>query len=118
MPKYLVLIYGDEQRWAAAPEEWQQSNAGRHAAFMAAAGAAVLGANELAPAARAVSIRAGSGRRPSVTDGPFMDTKEVIGGYYLLEAADLDEAIGLAGQIPEATATHGGVEVRLIAGSA
>jgi hypothetical protein len=47
-----------------------------------------------------------------------MDTKEVIGGYYLLEAADLDEAIRLAGQIPEATATHGGVEVRLIAGSA
>lgn len=118
MPKYLVLIYGDEQQWAAAPKAWHQSNAGRHQAFIAAAGAAILGANELEPAARAVSIRAGSRRRPSATDGPFMDTKEVIGGYYLLQAADLDEAIRLAGQIPEATASHGGVEVRPIAGSA
>lgn len=114
MPKYLVLIYGDEQQWADAPEEWHQANADRHQAFIAAAGASILRVSELESAARAVSIRADARGRASATDGPFMDTKEVIGGYYLLEAADLDEAIRLACQIPEATASHGGVEIRAI----
>jgi len=50
-----------------------------------------------------------------VTMVPFHDTPEAVGGYYILDAADLDEAIGLASQIPEATAAHGGVEIRAIA---
>ena len=115
MSKYLVLIYGDERLWADAPASWHAANGARHREFIAASGAAILGANELEPTARAVSIRADSHRRPSVTDGPFMDTKEAVGGYYLLEAVDLEEAIRLAGQIPEATAAHGGVEIRPIA---
>ncbi len=50
-----------------------------------------------------------------MTNGPFLETKEVIGGYYVLEAADDAEAIRFAGLIPEATAPHGGVEVRRVA---
>lgn len=111
--KYLVLIYGDEQAWAGAPQAWQEANTRAHEAFHAAAGAAIVSADELEPAAAAVSVRRGPAG-PSATDGPFIDTKEVIGGYYVLEATDLAAAVRLAGQLPEATAEHGGVEVRAI----
>ena len=114
MAKYLVLIYGDEQKWAEAPPQWHQDNAARHRAFNDAAGAAVIGGNELAPAAGAITLRSTSAGSPQVTDGPFLDTKEVIGGYYLLEAADMREAIALAEQIPEASTPFSGVEVRAI----
>jgi hypothetical protein len=114
MAKYLVLIYGDERAWAEAPTEWHAANALRHQAFHASAGSSILGANELEPVARAVSLRAGKSGRASVTDGPFLETKEVVGGYYLLEAPDIDEAVRLASQLPEATAPHGGVEIRPI----
>lgn len=117
MARYLVLIYGNERAWADAPEEWHRANTARHEAFHAAAGTAIVGAQELEPSRRAKSVRAGSGGRASVTDGPFMDTKEVIGGYYVLDAATLAEAVALASQLPEATADHGGVEIREIAGS-
>ena len=114
MPKYLVLIYGNEQTWASEPAAWHEANAARHQAFIAAAGSSIVGANELEPAARAVSVRADASGKASATDGPFLETKEVVGGYYLLDAPDLAEAVRLAGLIPEATATHGGVEVRPI----
>lgn len=118
MAKYLVLIYGDEQNWAEASEQWHQDNAERHNAFIAEAGAAVIGGNELEPAAKATTLRPDSEGRPSTTDGPFLETKEVIGGYYLLEAADLDEAIRLARQIPEASTPFSGVEIRAVRQSA
>ena len=114
MAKYLVLIYGNEQTWAEAPAAWHEANAAVHGAFHASAGAAILGANELEPTTRAVSVRRGPAGRPSVTDGPFLETKEVVGGYYLLDAPDLGEAVRLASQLPEATAAHGGVEIRPI----
>lgn len=112
MAKYLVLIYGDEQTWAQASPQWHQQNGDRHGEFNARAGKAVIGGNELEPTPKAVSLRADSAGRLIATDGPFLDTKEVIGGYYLLEAADLEQAVALAGQIPEATAPVGGVEIR------
>lgn len=112
MTKYLVLIYGNEQTWAAAPAAWHQANADRHQALIAAAGPAILGVNELETTARTVSIRAGASGEASVTEGPFQDMPEIVGGYYLIDAPDLAEAIRLAKQIPEATAPHGGVEVR------
>jgi hypothetical protein len=114
MAKYLALIFGDEQKWAAATPEWQQENSERHKTFNANAGAAIIGGDELEPAASAVTIRADAGGRVHNTDGPFLETKEVIGGYYLLEAADLAEAIELAAQIPEASTPFSGVEVRAI----
>jgi hypothetical protein len=112
MAKYLILIYGDEQRWAeASPEEQRRIDDG-HAAFAAAAGDAVLGGHQLEPSANATSLRAGAADPLTVIDGPFAETKEAIGGYYLIEASSLDEAIALAGRLPEVAADHSGVEVR------
>jgi hypothetical protein len=108
MAKYLLLIYGDEQEWAdSGPEERARIEAG-HRRFTAAAGAAVVGGHELMPPTTATTLRLG----PTVTDGPFLETKEVLGGFYVLEAADLDAAISLAGLLPEVAAGHSGVEIR------
>jgi hypothetical protein len=114
MAKYLVLIYGDEKEWAnTGPEERARTEAG-HRRFAAAAGAAVVGGHELMPPTTATSLRQGTAERPTVTDGPFLETKEVLGGFYLLEAADLDAAIALAGLLPEVAVSHSGVEIRPI----
>lgn len=114
MAKYLVLIYGDERTWADLPAAWHETNAARHQALIASAGSAILGVNELEPTTHAVSVRGDASGRPIVTKGPFRHTPEIVGGYYLLEAPDINEAIRLASLIPEATATHGGVEIRPI----
>jgi hypothetical protein len=114
MPKYLALIYGDAQTWAEASDEWEQQNGAAHGAFNAAAGSAVLGGAELEPVTAAVTLRPGANGQPVPTDGPFLETKEVLGGYYLLEAADLDEAVRLASGIPEASAPTSAVEIRPI----
>lgn len=112
MAKYLILIYGDEQKWAGLTAEQQQVIYQGHASFQAKAGDAILGSNQLQPGSTATSLRPGSGAGPTITDGPFLETKEGLGGYYLLEAADLDEVISLAGQLPEVTADYSGVEIR------
>jgi len=112
MAKYLILIYGDEQRWnAMSAEEWAQIDEG-HRAFRARAGAAVLASGQLETTATATSLRAGSGGSPAITDGPFLESKEVLGGFYLLEARDLDEAIALSSGLAEVAHDHSGVEVR------
>jgi len=111
MAKYLILLYGDEQQWdAMSPEEVEKHHAA-HAEFSAAAGSAILGGAELQPSSTATSLRAGDGG-PVPTDGPFVETKEVLGGYYLIEAPDLDAAIALASRLPEVSAGHSGVEIR------
>ena len=116
MAKYLFLIYGDEQTWdAISAQERKELEAG-HAAFVAAAGDGVLAGHELMPGATATTLRGSAARndsgRPTPTDGPFLETKEVLGGYYLVEAPDLDAAIALAGMLPEVSAAHSGVEIR------
>jgi len=69
----------------------------------------IRGGNALQSAATATSIRPGPADSSTVTDGPFAETKEALGGYYLIEAADLDEALAVAKQVPT---RFGGVEVR------
>lgn len=104
MAEYLILIYGDEQKHADAGQElWDQLMAG-HNKFGENNGPALRGGNALQPTTTATTIRDNV-----VTDGPFAETKEALGGYYLIEAKDLDEAIKIAKQVP---APHGGVEVR------
>jgi hypothetical protein len=110
--KFLVLMWGDEQRWAAQSEEWNRENGERHAAFAAQAGAALVGGAELEPSVNARSLRAGPDGHVVVTDGPFVDAPVGIGGYYVLEAADLEEATRLASLVPEASAPFSGVEIR------
>lgn len=115
MAKYLVLIYGDEAVWGAAPPEWHEENARHHGIFHAHAGAAVLGGAELRPSSTAKSLRAGPDGKPRSTDGPFVETKEAVGGYYLIEAPDDDAAVALASLIPESHGEGSGVEVRRLA---
>jgi hypothetical protein len=107
MSEYLILIYGDEASWASAtPDVWQAAMQAhnRFAEQIVEKGGKMLGGNALEPTTTATSIRA-----DVVTDGPFVETKEALGGYYLIEAADLDQAIEIAKLCP---ATAGGVELR------
>ena len=111
MAQYLVLIYEDEKSWANADKATWGQTMNDHNAFAEAAGDALKGGNALQPTSTATTIvKDGSGGF-TITDGPFVETKEALGGYYLLEASDLDAAIALAKQVP---ATFGGVEVRPI----
>jgi hypothetical protein len=112
MAKYLILIYGDEQQWnGMTPQEWQRYDEG-HEAFHAAAGSGVLGGGELAESSMATTLRGGLDGKITTTDGPFLETKEALGGYYLIEAADLDQAISFASRLPELSDSHCGIEIR------
>jgi hypothetical protein len=106
MSQYLVLIYEDESEYAAGGDALWGEIGAEHGKFGESNGRAIVGGNALTPTATATTIRGGV-----VTDGPFAETKEALGGYYLIEAADLDEAIDIAKQVP---ARFGGVEVRPI----
>jgi hypothetical protein len=111
MAQYLVLIYENEAGYASADEAtWAAVMAG-HQKFGENNAAAVAGGNALEPTSTATSIRPDGAGGFTVTDGPFVETKEALGGYYLINAADLDEAIAIAKQVP---ATFGGLEVRPI----
>ncbi|MCW2673845.1 MAG: YCII-related protein [Frankiales bacterium] len=110
MSQYLVLIYGDEKANEAGGQGlWDDTMKG-HMAFGENRAASLAGGNALQGTHTATSVRP-EGNGFTVTDGPFVETKEALGGYYLIEAADLDEAITVAKDIPM---PFGGVEVRPI----
>ena len=111
--KYLCLIYEDETFWTRTPKPELDAVMGDYRAFGTTyiQSGHVLGGNALQPTATATTVRVRDGER-LVTDGPFAETKEQLGGYYLLECKDLDEAIELASRIPGAKS--GSVEVRPI----
>jgi hypothetical protein len=112
MAKYAVLIYGDAKQWdAMTPAQWQAHDAA-HAAFRDAAGSKVIGGQQLENTPMATTLRTDSAGGLVTTDGPFLETKEGLGGFYLMEADDLDEVIKLASQLPEVHAAHSGVEIR------
>lgn len=109
MSQYLVLIYGDEKANAdGGPGLWDEVMKG-HNDFGAKHADAMAGGNALQGVDTATSIRKQPDGSFAVTDGPFVETKEALGGYYLVEAADLDGAIAIAKDIPT---PFGGVEVR------
>jgi hypothetical protein len=107
--KVLALIYGEEGRWDSYTEEQRNEMYARYRAFGEQAGDKVLDGAELASTKSATTVRVRDGET-QVTDGPFTETKEGLGGYYLLECSDLEEAAQLAAQIPGATT--GAVELR------
>jgi hypothetical protein len=111
MSEYLVLIYENEANWENADAETAGKMMAAHTTFGEKNGAALRGGNALHPTSSATSLRRDSKGELLVTDGAFAETKEALGGYYVIEAADLDEAISIAGQVP---AAFGGVEVRPI----
>ena len=111
--KFLAIIYNDESQWAnATPEDIAASFAG-HGALMeeGAKSGAVLGGEGLQPVATATTLRVRDDER-MLTDGPYAETKEQLGGYYLLDCKDLDDALSWAARIPEAKT--GAIEVRPI----
>ncbi len=111
MSQYLILIYDDEVAYQEADEERNGHIMSGHQAFGEKNAAAIVGGNALQPTTTATTVRPDGADGFTVTDGPFAETKEALGGYYLVEAADLDEAIELAKQIP---VLAGGLEVRPI----
>jgi len=109
MAEYLVLIYEDEAQYAKATEADFQRVMDLHNAFpdqVTALGGKLIGGKALQPTTTATTIRG-----DVVTDGPFAETKEVLGGYYLIEAEDLDQALAIGKVTP---APYGCVEVRPI----
>ncbi len=108
--KYLIQIYtgGTRAEYERLPEEDKSAITAEYMAIGQEPG--VIGGAELQPAATATTVRVQDGRTLT-TDGPFVETKEALGGYFLLEAGDLDAAIELAARIPAAR-MGGAVEVR------
>ena len=109
--KYLLTIYGDESGAAQATPEDGARMMAEYGAFGEAAQAAgvLLGGEGLQPTSTATTVRVRDGEA-LFTDGPFAETREQLGGYYLLDCRDLDEASSWAAKIPDAAA--GAVEVR------
>jgi len=106
----MLTIYGDESAWAsAASAEETQEVLAAYGAFGEEAGDRIIAGDGLQPTATATTVRVRDGES-FLTDGPFAETKEQLGGFYLLDCADLDEALGLAAKIPGAAT--GCVEVR------
>jgi hypothetical protein len=108
--QYLIQIYSGEapNQMESLAEAEQQAVMGEYAAIFATPG--IAGGAQLQPATTATTVRVQDGRTLT-TDGPFPETKEALGGYYLYEADDLDAAIELAARIPAAR-MGGAVEVR------
>lgn len=111
MGQYLVLIYESEAGYAEGSEAVYGEVMAAHQKFGETNAAVLKGGNALEPTSTATSIRSDGAGGFTVTDGPFVESKEALGGYYLVEAADLDGAIEIAKQVP---AKFGGVEVRPI----
>jgi len=115
MPQYLALIYGPEANAEAGVADFDPAEMAEYNEFSEAAGAAgvIEGGNALQPTSTAttVSVLGGKGGEVITVDGPFAETKEVLGGYYLLNCKDLDEALSWAARIPGAW-RGGKIEVR------
>jgi hypothetical protein len=111
--KYLCLIYDEEKKLAGMAKSEQDAFMGEYGAFTESVKASghYLGGNPLQPVHTATSVRVRNGKM-SATDGPYAETKEQLGGYYLIEAQDLNDAIQVASRIP--SAKIGTIEVRPI----
>jgi hypothetical protein len=106
--KYMLLIYTEESSWTEGDREHCYAESTQLTQDLHDQGK-YLGASPLHPVATATTVRVRDGKR-IVTDGPFAETREQLGGYFLIEAGDLDEAIDVAGRIPGAR--KGTVEIR------
>lgn len=106
--KYMLLLYADEQVWTEREREVCYGESAQVAHKLKAQGQ-YLAASPLQPVSTATSVQVRDGKR-LVTDGPFAETREQLGGYFLVDAKDLDAAIEIAGQLPGAR--KGTVEIR------
>ncbi|WP_341677406.1 YciI family protein [Niveibacterium sp. SC-1] len=111
--QYLLMLYVREDTWPTMPDSEKQYWEGAYRAYteaLAEAGA-LRGFNRLQPSAGAATVRVKEGQS-QVLDGPYADSKEQLGGYYLIEAADQDAALAWAARCP--AANHGTVELRAV----
>jgi hypothetical protein len=108
--KYMLLIYSDEDTWTDEERAKCMAESAAICQELNASGQ-YLGASPLHPVSMATSVRVREGRR-IVTDGPFAETNEQLGGYYLVDVENLDEAIAISSRLPPAT--KGTVEIRPI----
>jgi hypothetical protein len=109
--QYLLTLYAEESAWGHMTQEEQQKGVAAYLAYSEALKQAGVykGSNRLQPIATATTVRTVNGKS-QVLDGPYADTKEQLGGYYLIEAADLDAALSWAARCPGSQ--HGVIEVR------
>ena len=106
--KYMLLIYANDEGWDALSEDEQNAI---HQEYMEiGSDPRSVGGNQLQPAATATTVRVQGGKTVT-TDGPFLETKEELGGFYLFDADDLDAALEVAARIPAAR-RGGAIEVR------
>jgi hypothetical protein len=111
--KYLCLIYDEEKKMGTMPKSEADAFMGEYSAFTEGIRQSghYLNGNALQPVSTATTVRVRNGK-VSTTDGPFAETKEQLGGYYLIDARDLNDAILVAAKIP--SARIGSIEVRPI----
>ena len=109
--QYLLLIYGNEAALQSASKEAAGQMMAAYGAYTEAMKKAgvYLGGNRLQPTSAATTVRAPNGKT-SVLDGPYAETKEQLGGYYMIDTPDLDAALAWAARCPGAA--HGAIEVR------
>jgi hypothetical protein len=109
--QYMLMIYGDDAAWDALSQADKDAVFEQHNQFaqrVEELGGTITGGAELMPASTATTIRG-----DLVSDGPFLETREAIGGFYLIEAADMDQILAIAKHCP---ASSGGVEIRPLVG--
>jgi hypothetical protein len=111
--QYLLLIYQNEKAWDTMAEDERNKQFGAYMKFSADVKASghMKGGEALQPVRTATTVRVRNGKTQT-TDGPFAETREQLGGYYLIEAKDLDEATKIAARIPDAAIGDGSVEIR------
>jgi hypothetical protein len=111
--QYLLMVYVNEASWPKMSKAEQEQGMAAYGAYTEALNKAgvLKGSNRLQPVSTATTVRLANGK-PQVLDGPYVDSKEQVGGYYLIDVADLDAAISWASRCPGAS--HGIVEVRPI----
>jgi len=109
--EYLLLIYEQEKRWAGLDKAAVDKEVGEYRVFGKEHASAIKGGNALQPTPTAATVRVRN-EKQMVTDGPFAETKEQLGGFYLVEAKDRNEAVSIAARIPGAR--FGCIEVRPI----
>jgi hypothetical protein len=109
--QYLLMVYVNEASWPKMSKAEQEQGMAAYGAYTEALNKAgvLKGSNRLQPVSTATTVRLANGK-PQVLDGPYVDSKEQVGGYYLIEVPDLDSAISWASRCPGAS--HGVVEVR------
>jgi len=111
--QYMLLIYQNEKAWDAMTEAERKQQFGAYMKFTedVKQSGHLRAGDALQPISKATTVRVRGGKTQT-TDGPFAETREQLGGYYLIEAKDLDEATKIAARIPDAAIGNGSIEIR------